>query len=123
MDGQKLVTALSAVTATTTSAVINVKRAKRITLMFTAASISAGNGVFKVSGSIDDSTYIDLNCLVDDVTSTSSQNITRVATSTLNSNISKLYALDLSNFDYSSIKVTVTRTTDGAYSALAFVTY
>jgi hypothetical protein len=68
MDGQKLVTALSAVTATTTSAVINVKRAKRITLMFTAASISAGNGVFKVSGSIDDSTYIDLNCLVDDVT-------------------------------------------------------
>jgi len=114
---------LSSVVATTTSEAIEVGNAEKITLTFTASAISTGNGVFTVTGSIDGTNYVALNTLIDNVTNTNAQNLTRVSSCTLSSNISKIYAIDLEKFGYKFIKVTATRTTDGAYSCSCLLEY
>jgi len=114
---------LSSVVATTTSEAIEVGNAEKITLTFTASAISTGNGVFTVTGSIDGTNYVVLNTLIDNVTNTNAQNLTRVSSCTLSSNISKIYAIDLEKFGYKFIKVTATRTTDGVYSCSCLLEY
>lgn len=103
--------------------------------MFRAAAISSGNGVFTVKGSLQD--YADangtpetnenrtggvgvtmtaLNTLIDNVTNTNAQQLTRVNGKTLSSNIDAFLWLSpecLVNW----LEITVTRTTDGTYSA------
>ena len=115
----KLITVLNGVTATTTSAAQGVENAKKITFLFTRANHSAGSSAFKVSGSIDGAagTYVDLNLLIDNVTNTNAQTVTRVGTVTLSSNTSKVYALDMESFNFNYITVTVTETTDGTHTA------
>ena len=109
---------LNAVVATTTSNPFNIEGLKRVGLQFLAASITSGNGVFTVDGTIDGINWVALNMLIDNVTNTNVQNPTRVASKTLSSNSSVLVWLD--NFlGLKAIRVKVTRTTDGAYSAFA----
>ena len=109
-------TLLNAVTATTTSDPVNVSGFKRIGLQLLAASITSGNGAFIVQGTIDGTNWVTLNTLLDNVTNTNAQNLTRVASKTLSSNTSALMWLD--NFiALKAIRVKVTVTTDGAYSA------
>ena len=64
---QKVVTPLSAVTATTTSAAINLEGVERVSLFFTRADHSAGSTTFTVSVSADDTTYVTYNKLIDNV--------------------------------------------------------
>ncbi len=123
METRKIVTALDAVTATTTSPAIDIGYAKKVTLLFTRANHSAGSSTFTVDGSIDGTTYVALNTLIDNVTNTNAQTLTRVASSVLSSNTSKIYALDLENFGYQFIKVTCTEGTDGTHSASVLVEY
>lgn len=123
MESNKVITALSSVTSTTTSSAIDVTYAEKITLMLTAESISTGNGVFTVTGSIDGTNYVNINTLIDNVTNTNAQNYERIASKTLSTNISAMVALDLMKVGYKFIKVKVTQTTDGAYSAVALVEY
>ena len=123
MKTRKLITALDAVTATTTSSAIDIGYAEKVTLLFTRANHSAGSSAFTVTGSIDGTTYVALNTLIDNVTNTNGQTLTRVASSTLSSNTSKIYALDLEQFGYEFIKVTVTETTDGTHSCSVLVEY
>ena len=111
-------TLLSAVVATTTSAPFNVEGYKRIGLQFLAASISAGNGVFTVDGTIDGTNWVALNTLIDNVTNTNLQGPTRVASKTLSANGSVLVWID-DFLGLKAIRVTATRTTDGAYSCFA----
>jgi hypothetical protein len=115
----RLITALSAVTATTTSDAINVKYAKKIVLMLTCAAQSSGNGVFTVSGSVDNgTTYVALAILRDNVVGIN----TLVASKTLSANGTAIVALDLeSGFAFDYLKVTATRTTDGTYSAKIYI--
>lgn len=113
---KKLITVLDAVTATTTSSAQNVSGAKKITFFFTRANHSSGSSAFKVSGSIDGTTYVDLNSLIEDLTNTNAQDYTRVQTVTLSTNGSKVAGLDLTHLGYEYIKVTVTETTDGTHS-------
>jgi hypothetical protein len=106
---------LSAVTATTTSSAFSVERFSRIGLQLTAAGITAGNGVFTVEGTIDGTNWVALSTIIDNVTNTNAQNYTRVSSKTLSSDGSALvWLLDL---QLKAIRVTVTYTTDGAYSA------
>lgn len=114
-------TALSAVTATTTSTEIDVSGAEKVSFLFTRANHSAGSSAFSVTGSIDGITYVALNNIVSDVANTNAQTITRVASVTLSSNTSSLASLDMDYMALKSIKVTVTETTDGTHTAKVFV--
>lgn len=102
----------------TTEALQLLRGAKKATLFVKAASISSGNGVFKVQGSYAaDGTYVDMNILIDNVTNTNAQTLTRVASVTLSSNTTKAYALDLEHFTLPFMKVDLNMTTDGTYDA------
>lgn len=123
MKQTKVITALSAVTDTATSEAIDVKYAEKITLLLTRANHSAGSSAFTVTGSVDGTTYVALNTLIDNVTNTNVQTLTRIDTKTLSADGSALVALDLEQFGYSFIKVTVTEATDGTHSAVVLVEY
>lgn len=112
---KKLITVLDAVTATTTSAAQNVAEAKKITLFLTRANHSSGSSAFKVSGSIDGTTYVDLNSMIEDLANTNAQDYTRTASVTLSTNGTKVVGVDLTHFGYEWIKVTVTESVDGTH--------
>jgi len=109
-------TLLNAVTSTTTSSPANIEPYKRIGLQFLASGISAGNGAFTVEGTIDGTNWVALNTLIDNVTNTNAQTLTRVASKTLSSNSSVLVWLD-NLLGLKAIRAKVTVTTDGSYSA------
>ena len=110
-------TLLSAVVATTTSLGIDVSERSKLSLQFLAASVSSGNGVFTVDVSNDNgTTWTAYNRLTTNATNTNTQGDTRVASVTLSSNTSAM-AFFPEGDHFGMIRVTVTRTTDGAYSA------
>jgi hypothetical protein len=133
------ITALSAVTATTTSSKFWVGGARRVGIMLRAAAITSGNGAFAIKGSLQDYgdangtpeasgnrtggvgvTMTALNVFIDNVTNTNAQTLTRVNGKTLSSNIDAFLWLSpecLMNW----LEITVTRTTDGTYSAWIIV--
>lgn len=115
--------ALDAVTATTTSDAIPIENAIGVTLVFTRSAHGSGNTVFSVTTSVDGVTYITYNKLIDNVANTNGQNLTRVASSTLSSDSSKTYLMDLSTESFKYIKITATETTDGTHTAQALVRY
>lgn len=121
MTTPELVVALNAVTATTTSEPINIENARRVSLLFTRANHSAGSSAFSVTVSLDGETYVAYNKLIDNVTNTNAQTLTRVASASLASDTSKVYALDLENDVFRWLKVTVTETTDGTHTAKVMI--
>lgn len=105
---------LNAVTTTTTSEQLDVENMSALALEFTAASISSGNGVFAVAVTIDGVNWVTYNMLIDNVTNTNGQNLTRVASKTLSSNTSVVVFFD--QVWFKALRVLCTVTTDGAYS-------
>jgi hypothetical protein len=119
-----LVTALNAVTATTTSNAINIEGAKKVVCRFVRTNHSSGKTVFTVTASLDGTTYHAYNLLVDNVANAISEGITRVASyDTGTANADKIYALDLDYFAFKDIKITATETTDGTHSAYVYIEY
>ena len=118
-----LIKALDAVTATTTSDPIDIENALKVSLEFKRADHSSGSTAFTVLVSLDGKTYIAFNKLVDNVTNAIAENLTRVASSSLASNTSKFYALDLEHDSFRWMKVVATETTDGTHSCNAHVIY
>ena len=117
---------LDGVTATTTSSAVSIEDAIGVTFVFTRADHSAGNTVFSVTVSADeanDGTYITYNKLIDNVTNANTETLTRVASSTLSSNTSKTYLMDLRAEGFKWMKITATETTDGTHTAKALVRY
>ena len=102
----------SAKTATTTSAGIPIEPYQDITIQFLAAAISSGNGVFTIDGSNDGQNWV-TGISFQDVTATASA--TYVTSKTLSSNTTA--AGYLRNCGFKLIRVVVTVTTDGSYSA------
>lgn len=117
----RLIVPLNAVTATTTSEPINIENAKRITWLFTRADHGSGSSAFAVTVSLDGITYVTYNKLIDNVTNAISEGLVRVASSSLASNTSKVYSMDLQHDFYRWMKVTVTETTDGTHTAKALI--
>lgn len=113
----RVITAINAVTATTTSEEIVVAGAKKIALMLTRANHSAGSTAFTVEVSLDGTTYVAYNKLIKNVTNTNAQTLTRVASVSLAANGSEYVTMDLDDTIY-SIKVTATETTDGTHTAV-----
>jgi hypothetical protein len=123
MRTPKLVVALNAVTATTTSSEIDVRGAKKVVILCTRANHSAGSTAFSVTGSIDKgTTYVATN-IVDHAANTNAQTVTRSASKTLSANGTAWIALDLEYLAFDLIKVTATETTDGTHSASVYITY
>jgi hypothetical protein len=140
MKRQRRITALNAVVATTTSSKLWVGGARRIGLQFRAAAITSGNGAFTVKGSLDPYDIATgatndafgnktggatvavaaLNMVVSNVTNTNAQNRTRVTSTTLSANGDAMAWLE---FDVlvNWLEITVTRTTDGTYSAFIVI--
>lgn len=121
MLGPKIITALNAVAATTTSTNIWVGNYKKVALLFRAAAIASGNGVFSVKGGFAESPSVDptmttYNMLIDNVANTNAQTLTRVASKTLSSNGDILVWIT-PDTPLTHIQITATRTTDGTYSA------
>lgn len=92
----------------------------KATFQFIASGISAGNGVFTVDVSNDATNWIAYNRLTTNVTNTNGQTDTRVASVTLNSNTSAVVSVpEADNFAF--FRVRVVPTTDGSYSAVAYM--
>lgn len=80
-----------------------------------AANITSGNGRFRFQGTIDGSTWTFLN-VIDNLTNTNSQTLTRVSSKTLSANGSALVWLD-EGLPLRAVRLALDYTTDGSYSA------
>lgn len=123
MRSAKVIRALNAVTGTTTSNEIYIGDFKRVAVLYRAASITSGNGAFTVKGGFatdgdagTDPTMTAYNMLVDNLTNTNAQTLTRVNSKTLSSNIDALLWLTV-EAPVTHMTITCTVTTDGVYSA------
>jgi len=109
--------------ATSTTASINayIQGAKRATLYFsrgdTTGTGNSGSTSFSVevsrTNSTSDADWIDYNKLIDNVTNTNSQTLTRVGSASLSGTSTKMYSLDLENDNLSFIRCISVETTDG----------
>lgn len=93
----------------------DVSKRQKMSIQFTCASHTAGNGVFTVYVSNDGVNFVQYNRLTSNVTNTNAQNDTRVASVTLSSNTSVIYFFPPGDY-FRMIKVALDVTTDGAYS-------
>ena len=114
-------TPLNGVTATTESEAVSIEGAKKITLLLTRANHTAGSSTFSVKVSIDGITYVDYNKLIDNVSNTNTQNLTRVTSKVLNDNGSAILSMDLINDCFKFMKVKVTQVTDGTHTAKVLI--
>lgn len=89
----------------------------KLSLQFIAATVTLGNGVFKVYVSNDGTNWVQYNRLTDNVTNTNAQTDTRVASVTLSSNGNKMYFFPVGDY-FRYVGVSLAVTTDGAYSAV-----
>lgn len=121
MQNVQVITALDAVTATTTSQKIWVGDFSRVAILFRRANHSAGSTAFTVKAgfaqfSSDTPTMIAYNMLVDNLTNSNVQDVTRVNGKTLNADGDAMVWMDI-NAPATHIEITATETTDGTHSA------
>jgi hypothetical protein len=129
------ITALNAVTATTTSAKFWVGGARKIGILLRRADHSSGSSAFAVKGSLEPYalgaaetdefgnrkggagvTMTALNTLIDNVTNTNAQTLTRVNGKTLSAN-GDAFLWVSPETPVNWLEITVTETTDGTHSA------
>lgn len=121
MQQVSVITALDAVTATTTSQKIWVGDYNRVAILFRRADHSAGSSAFTVKAGFgqyasDTPTMTAYNMLIDDVTNTNAQTLTRVNSKTLSTNGDAMVWIS-PEAPITHLEVTVTETTDGTHSA------
>lgn len=89
----------------------------KMSLQFIGATITSGNGVFKVYVSNDGVNWVAYNRLTSNATNTNAQTDTRVASVTLSSNGTSMVFFPVGDhFRYIGVSLAVT--TDGVYSAI-----
>lgn len=111
---------LTSVTATTTSAPLAVDNAGRLSIMLLATAISSGNGVFSVDISNDGSNWATYNRIIPNLVGTNAQTDAYVASVTLSTNTTNFLFFPPGD-TFAFFRVKVVRTTDGTYSAVAYV--
>lgn len=114
MAKYKFETLLSSVSKTQTGGCAGVSGYRRVGLQFKLANVVTGNGVFKIQGTTNGADWAFVN-LVDNLSNTNSQNLTRVASKTLSANSNVLMWVD-EGLSLRAIRVSATITTDGSYS-------
>jgi len=103
---------LDAVAATTTSDEIDVGKYEKISLQLVCTGRSSGNGVFTVNVSNDGTNWTAYSRIITNATAG-----TVAASVTLNTNTNVIAFIN-NNDVFRYLTVTVTRTTDGSYSAI-----
>ncbi len=111
---------LDGIAATGTSSAVGISQSAKISLQFVASGISSGNGVFTVQISNDNVNWVGYNRLTTNATNTNGQTDVRVASVTLNSNTNSFVFVPVSD-TFQFMRVISTITTDGAYSAVAYL--
>jgi hypothetical protein len=114
MYTQKFTLIPTGTTATTTSQIFETQTAEKIIIeLAEGGTVLNRSGALTVFGSIDGGTdFVQINTLVDNVTNTNAQQLTRVASKTRAAVGIDLIAVDLEYFAYTHMKVTLT-VTDG----------
>lgn len=112
---------LNGVTVTTTSSGVGVDNAARLSIQLKAASVSSGNGVFTVDVSNDEgANWVAYNRLTTNVTNTNAQADVRASSVTLNTNSGSMIFFPAGD-TFGLIRVKCTITTDGVYTATAYI--
>lgn len=106
---------LEDIVASTTGGCAGVAGYTKLGLQFVGRVITSGNGVFKVQGTVDGTEWTYL-AFIDNLVNSNSQTLTRVASKTISANGNALVWLDDARA-LRAIRVSITRTTDGSYSA------
>ena len=101
--------------STTTGGCAGVAGYSRLGFQLKAANISSGNCVYRFQGTVDGTNWTFLN-LIDNLSNSNGQTLTRVASKTLSANGTALLWLDES-LPLRAVRLSLTRTTDGSYSA------
>ncbi len=117
----KVSTPINAVTTTTTSAVISLLGAKKVSLMLTRADHVAGSTTWTVLVSLDGVVFEPFNQLITNVTNTNVQNHARVASLAQAANAVDLLHMDLEHAAYHSMKLIATGVTDGTYTGVVAI--
>lgn len=113
------ITALNAVTSTvanTAAIPYDVSKRGFISIQFTCSGHTSGNGAFGVEVSNDGTNWIVFNRLIPNVTGTNAQTNAFQAAPTLSSNTSQIFFTSSTDY-FRFIRVFVTVSTDGAYTA------
>lgn len=122
-------TSATSTNATNNSVVgsVKIKGASKVTFAFsrgdTTGTGNSGSSSFNVAVSEDGTNWIGYNKLIDNVTNTNSQTLTRVGTVSLSGTSTKFYSMDLDHDLINYIRVGVVETTDGEHTAKAYVQY
>lgn len=92
--------------------------ASKATVVFKRSAHTSGNTVFSVDGSFDGgTTWITGLPLISIAANTNAQTLIRVLSATLSSATSAAYAIDLSHFGWTHLRVVTDVTTDGTNDA------
>lgn len=110
-------------TATATLYSMEVAGARSVSFRFKRSNHSAGSSAFTVEATIDGDNWFAYNKLIDNVTNTNGQNLTRVAGKTLNSDSEAYVHADLAGEAITGMRVKVAETTDGTHEAESLVVY
>lgn len=119
-----MITALNAVTATTTSSKIWIGDFERVAILYRRADHSSGSTAFTVKAGFgqtasDTPTMTAYNMLIDNATNTNAQTPIRLNSKTLAANGDAMVWMDPS-CPATHIEITATETTDGTHSAFIF---
>ncbi len=126
-------------TATTTNATstdngssVSIEGAKRAVFTFSRGdSTGTGNSgasvfsveVSSVASGATSSPWVDFNMLIDNVTNSNSQQITRVSEVSLSGTSTKKYPMDLTSGNYQFVRCIVEETTDGNHTCAINLEY
>lgn len=121
MKSPRFITALNAVTATTTSNQIYIGDFKRVAILYRRANHSSGSTAFTVTAGFaldasTDPTMTAYNMLIRNLTNTNGQMPTRVNSITLSTDVDEVVWMDPA-CPATHIAITATETTDGTHSA------
>lgn len=116
-DNFVVLSAVTASVANTAALAYDCSKRQLHSIQFVASAITSGNGAFGVEVSNDGTNWVVYNRLTSNVTNTNAQTDTRTAGPTLSSNTSSIHFFPVGDY-FRYIRVFVTRTTDGTYSAI-----
>jgi hypothetical protein len=106
---------LNNVTVTTTSRDVQCAGARKVTFRVKRTNHSSGSSAFSVEATLNGDDFFTYNFLIDHVTNANTENLTRVAGKTLNSNSEAVFSMDLANMGVLAFRLKVVETTDGTH--------
>lgn len=125
-NSQKNITLLNASTASTTSSAIDVRGAKKISFYIADNVPTPGKAtsVVGIMASVDGTNYVNYNKLIDNVTNTNGQTLTRVETKSFSATGTAMLSMDLTSDTFYFIKASTTQIygTGGAFGGVTVKT-